>query len=91
MKEISGGFSITIFKDILNEEQLKKLGLNDRQIKAVLYVKEFENISNKKYQEINKVSKATATRDLAELVDKQHLLLKEGKIGAGTIYILKSF
>ena len=89
MKEISGGFSVTIFKDILNEEQLKKLGLNDRQIKAVLYVKEFENISNKKYQEINKVSKATATRDLAELVDKHHLLLKEGKIGAGTIYILK--
>ena len=45
--------------------------------------------SNKKYQEINKISKATATRDLAELVDKLHLLLKEGKIGAGTIYILK--
>ncbi len=89
IREMHGGFSVTLYKDIFTEEQLQKMDLNDRQIKAILYVKEFGNISNQKYQELNEVSKATATRDLAELVNKQRLLLKEGKIGAGTIYILK--
>jgi len=89
--EIDGGVRVTVFKDVLTEEQLKKLGLNHRQLKSIIYVKEFENISNQKYQEINQVSKATATRDLAELVDKYHLFIKEGKIGAGTIYFLKRF
>jgi hypothetical protein len=35
----------------LTEEQLTKLGLNARQIKAVLFVKEKGRISNKEYQE----------------------------------------
>jgi len=34
-----GGFSVRFWKDIYNEEHLKKLRLNERQIKAVLYVK----------------------------------------------------
>ncbi|KAB2849145.1 MAG: ATP-binding protein [Ignavibacterium sp.] len=89
IKEEFGGFSVTIFKDVLTEELLKKLGLNDRQIKAVLYIKEFGNISNQKYQELNEVSKATATRDLGELVDNFRILLKQGITGVGTIYVRK--
>ena len=50
------------------EEYLHNLGLNERQIKAVMYVKEKGKITNKKYQEEFAVSKATATRDLTELV-----------------------
>jgi len=49
----------------------KKLGLNERQIKAVMYVKKEGKITNKEYQTMFKVSKATATRDLSELVEKQ--------------------
>jgi len=88
IKEEFGGFTVTIFKDVLTEEQLKKLGINERQIKAVMYVKEHKNISNQKYQELYKVSKATATRDLTELVDTFKLLKKEGTTGAGTTYVL---
>ena len=37
----------TVFcNDIYNKENLSKLGLNDRQIKAVLYVKEKGQITN---------------------------------------------
>lgn len=89
MNEIDGGFLVTIFKDFFSEVLIAKLGLNERQKQAVLYIKNFGSISNQKYQELYKVSKATATRDLTELVDKFKLLHKEGKTGAGTIYLLK--
>lgn len=88
MKEQDGGFIITLFKDNLSEEQLIKLGLNDRQLKAVLFVKEKGKISNTDYQNLNNVSKATATRDLTELVEKYELFEKHGQIGAGTVYVL---
>ena len=39
-KEEMGGFSVYFRKDIYTEEYLRKLGLNERQIKAVMYVKE---------------------------------------------------
>lgn len=40
MQKLDGGFSITLLKNVLTEEQLTKLGLNARQKKAVLFVKE---------------------------------------------------
>ena len=90
MQEQDGGFIITLFKNILTEEQLTKLGLNGRQIKAVLFVKEKGKISNADYQKLFSVSKATATRDLTELIDKFDLLEKVGQTGAGTSYTLKN-
>jgi ATP-dependent DNA helicase RecG len=39
IKELDGGFIITLFKDNITPEQLVKLGFNDRQVKAVLFVK----------------------------------------------------
>lgn len=88
-KVMSGGIAVTIFKDIYNEKQLKKFDLNERQLKAVMYVKGFGKITNKIYQELCDVSKATATRDLTELVDKKNLFEKLGITGAGTVYLLK--
>jgi len=82
-----GGFSVRFWKDIYNEEHLKKLRLNERQIKAVLYVKREGEITNKKYQEINNVSKKTATNDLAELV-RLNIFLQVGITGKGTKYVL---
>ncbi|WP_240913588.1 DeoR family transcriptional regulator [Thermococcus sp. JdF3] len=55
-------------KDIYTRDYLRKLGLNERQIKAVLYVKENGKIGNKEYQELFNVSRQTATRDLSDLV-----------------------
>jgi len=90
MEERDGGFIITLFKNNLTEEQLIRLGLNDRQVKAIFFVKEKGKISNANYQELFKVSKATATRDLAELLDKFGLLEKTGQTGAGTTYFIKN-
>ena len=88
IKEAFGGFSVTIFKDILNEERLIKLGLNDRQIKAVLYVKENGKITNSDYRKINDIGKTTATEDLQILADKK-ILTQSGTKGRGSKYILK--
>ena len=87
MNEKEGGFIVTLFKDKFIEEELKKLGLNERQIKAVLYVKEKGKITNSEYQEINEVSRRTATRDLLDLVEKFTILVQEG-VGAGSFYKL---
>ncbi len=89
MKEQDGGFIVTLFKDNLTEEQLVKLGLNDRQLKSIAFVKERGKISNTDYQELFGVSKPTATRDLTELVEKYELFERLGQTGAGTVYVLK--
>ena len=82
-------FSMFFYKDLYTEEYLRKLGLNDRQIKAVMYVKEHGKIMNREYQELNNVSKPTATRDLTELVDKQ-LFIAKGDSKKETFYELVS-
>lgn len=87
MKESAGGFQVTIFKDILTEEHLKKLGLNNRQIKAVLFVKENGKITNKEYRNLTNLSDEGARIDLGDLVDK-NLLISKGS-GRSTHYILK--
>jgi|GEM_PF-2079353 len=43
---------------VYTEENLRKMGLNERQIKAVMYVNEKERITNKEHQEINKCKRA---------------------------------
>ena len=87
-KEEFDGFSVYFRKDSFNREYLEKKGLNERQIKAVLYIKEKGSIINKDYQEFYKVSKATSSTDLSDLIDK-NLLERIGIGGKGTKYILK--
>jgi ATP-dependent DNA helicase RecG len=67
LKEKEGGFIVTLFKDRFTEEQLQQLGLNERQIKAVLYVKEKGKITNSEYQTINEISDRTSSRELENL------------------------
>lgn len=86
-KEEMGGFSVRFYKDIYTEENLRKMGLNERQIKAVMYVKEKGQITNKEYQELNSVSKPSATRDLQVLVELG-ILEQQGTTGKGTFYVL---
>jgi ATP-dependent DNA helicase RecG len=80
-------FWVEFRKDIYNENYLIKLGINERQIKAILYVKESGKITNSIYQEINNCSRNTASNDLAELVGKE-LFKASGQKGAGAFYIL---
>jgi len=72
-------------KDTYNEQSLKELGLNDRQVKAVLYVKEKGKITNKEYQEINSVSKRTAAYELIESVETYKIFKQQGE-SVGTYY-----
>jgi len=85
LAERFGGFMVTLFKDRFTKEQLVKLGLNQRQIKAVQYVKEKGRITNAEYQTINNVSKRTATNDLSELVEV-YKLFKQLGASVGTYY-----
>jgi len=64
------------------------MGLNERQIKAVMYVKEKGRITNTKYQEICGVKKRQATNDLKYLINKK-ILKRIGITGKGTFYVLK--
>jgi ATP-dependent DNA helicase RecG len=82
------GYWVVFRKDIYNVEYLQSLGLNDRQVKAILYVTEKGRISSKEYQELNSVSKATAFRDLSELVEQFKIFERKGNVGAGTSYFL---
>lgn len=80
-------FSVEFRKDIYDKEYLQSLNLNDRQIKAILYTKEKEKITNSEYQKINDCSRNTASNDLSELVEKE-LLKPSGLKGAGAFYCL---
>ena len=84
----SSGFWVVFRKDTLNEEDLRAKGLNDRQIKAVLYVKEKGQITNKEYQVINETNRRTALRDLDDLC-KQGILERMGELKS-TYYTIKS-
>jgi len=84
----SGGIKITFLKDIFNEDYLKKLMLNDRQMKAILYIQQYGKITNTEYQKISATSKRTASTDLQVLAEKG-LLIKIGATGKGTQYILQ--
>ena len=80
--------TVTFYKDKWNEENLRKLGLKKRQIKAVMYVKENGKITNKEYQVICEISNRTATRDLKELVSLK-IFQQIGTTGKGTKYVLR--
>ena len=82
-------FWVVFKKDVINKEYLEKLHLNERQVKAVLFVKEKGKISNKEYQELCEVSKGTATKELRELIEKYNILERKGTVGAGTFYVVK--
>jgi ATP-dependent DNA helicase RecG len=72
-------FRVIIWRDWLTDSRMKGLDLNERQVKAVQFLKSDLRITNTEYQKLNSVSRATAKRDLDELVKLGLLKLK----GAG--------
>ena len=86
-REAFGGFEVTFFKDGLTEEKLAKLPLNERQRKAIHYIKERSRITNKNYQQLNQCSRNTASNDLKELIELG-LVIQAGRRGAGSYYVL---
>ncbi|MBK9220676.1 MAG: putative DNA binding domain-containing protein [Saprospiraceae bacterium] len=76
------GFFVEFRKDIYNEKYFKSLGLNNRQLKAALYLKEKGKITNSEYQKMNDTSARTAVRDLELLVNLGVLKRKGERKGA---------
>jgi ATP-dependent DNA helicase RecG len=85
--EEQGGISVSFLKDIYTEKYLSSLDLNERQIRAVFYIKENGQITNSKYQEINEIGKSVSASELQELTIRK-ILLRIGSTGRGTKYIL---
>ncbi|MEI6753860.1 MAG: ATP-binding protein [Paludibacter sp.] len=70
-------FLIVFRKDIYNKEDLSKLGLNERQIDALLFFKVKGEITTSEYIKKFGVSERTARYDLSNLVERG-LIIKEG-------------
>ncbi len=72
-KEEFEGFSVYMFKGY-DEETLNSMGLNERQIKAMLYVSKKGSITIKEYLELApEKSRGTLGRDLSNLVERELL------------------
>ena len=80
-------FRTILARDVLTESVLEKLGLNERQLKAVKYVKEKERISTGEYRDMTKTSESTALRELRQLT-KLGVLEKVGTSGRAAHYII---
>jgi len=61
-------FVTTIWRDWLTDKVLGDLGLNERQVKVIQFLKAETQIANAEYQTLTDVSRATAKRDLDEMV-----------------------
>jgi ATP-dependent DNA helicase RecG len=82
------GFRV-IFRKPYAKEELRKLGLSERQIKAVEYVEKKGSITNREYRLLNEVSRQTSTRELSDLVKKGIFI----RIGRGKMnkYVLTHY
>lgn len=64
-------FRTILARDVYTEDALAKLGLNERQIKAVNFVKEHGQITNKEYVKLTSIASRQALTDLKGLVEKK--------------------
>ncbi len=95
LRDTGGSFIITLYgldmERALAEERAKvmdlaRLGLNERQQGAIVYLREQERITNREYRSLFEVSYDTAYRDLRDLLEKG-LVKRQGK-GRATYYVL---
>lgn len=85
-EDVAGGLVVTFRKSKLTDEYLDSLRLNERQRKAIEFLKKNKEINNTTYREINNIGKVTAVKELNDLLDKKVLLIIG--VGRNTKYIL---
>jgi ATP-dependent DNA helicase RecG len=90
IEEDQGGIRVTFLKSIYTEEYLRTQNINERQIKAIMYVKEHGSITNSLYQTINSLGKSVSATELTDLV-KKRFLERIGLTGRGSNYILREY
>lgn len=83
-----GQFVVVIWRDRFTKDFLAILCLNNRQEKAVSFVKTKGRITNTDYQKVAETTKKTASRDLRDLVHKE-ILEQVGTTGRGPYYVLR--
>ncbi|MEW6657986.1 MAG: ATP-binding protein [Thermodesulfobacteriota bacterium] len=83
-RQDGGQFIQTLYRDWLTEGVFKELDINTRQRKALIAAKAERRLTTARYQELTEASRATAKRDLEELV-KKGLLIATGA-GRGAAY-----
>ncbi|PIP72241.1 MAG: AAA family ATPase, partial [Nitrospinae bacterium CG22_combo_CG10-13_8_21_14_all_47_10] len=79
-------FRTILPRDMFTADALTNMGLNERQIKAVTYVKEKGRITNREYRQLNNISDEGARRDLSVLLEKK-IFRTQGR-GRSSSYIL---
>ena len=91
--EITANQTKVVFKSQVKDVTVLEIGekalegLNERQRKAVEYLKQNGSITKGKYMEITQISHKTAYEELKDMVDK-NIILRQGK-GIATIYSFK--
>ena len=96
-RETAAGFLVTLRGQIgedkhdaggIDTAEWRRIGLNERQIAAMLHIGEHHRLTNSDMQDLSPdVSAETLRRDLADLVERG-LLMKVGE-KRGTYYVLK--
>jgi len=83
-----GEFTTTVWRDWLTPSVMASLMLNERQQRAVTYLKVHGRITNKEYQQLTGMTDRTVLREFKELLAKG-ILEKIGETGRGTHYVLR--
>ena len=80
-KEVTGGFAVVLRKFQI-PENLESLELNERQKKAIEYLKIHKKITNREYQNLcPDVNRETLRKDLNDLINKKAIIRKGEKKG----------
>jgi len=93
-QNISGGFEVSlfgpgkVFEKEIEKDKMHQLDLNERQGKAIKYLKLKGKINNKEYQVVCETNRVTAFRDLNDLAEKG-LVEMVGRTGRWAYYRLK--
>lgn len=87
-RQDGGQFVQTLWRDWLTDKTMEELGLNERQRKAVAFVKLNGRITNREYQQAAGAIARTAARDLEDLAAKG-ILRKVGTTGRSAHYVLQ--
>jgi ATP-dependent DNA helicase RecG len=78
---------VTLWRDWLTAEAIAKLGLNDRQMQGIHFLKIHGKISNSEYQQVANCIKKTATRDLNNMKGKG-IIEQIGNRGPSVHYVI---
>jgi ATP-dependent DNA helicase RecG len=93
-QNLSGGFEVALpgpgkrFEEEIEKEKLHRLEINERQKKALEYLKKKREITRQVYCKINNIGDTYAKKELNELIESR-IIRRIGK-GKNTYYVLVS-